>query len=290
MKKIILSVLIAAFVMTACENQNTFTLTGTFANNDQDGKVVYLRDLNLIQGSSSLVDTVKVEKGKFIFKGMTNDTCPVLYVFLNDSEMLATFIAEKGKIELNFDSELKPTLKGTAMNVQYQHFLSEANDIKNKVDTVQKLQKSIEEKEATAVGKQFSDVKGFNLAGKEVKLSDYAGKGKVVLVDFWASWCGPCRQAMPDLVATYQKYKNKGLEIVGISLDNNKDAWAKATDNLKITWPQFSNLKGWDEDCAATYGVNGIPHTILIDKDGKITARGLGEDELNIKLEELLGK
>ena len=334
MKKIILLVSIAAFIMTACENRNTFTLTDTFINNDQDGKVVYLKKPDSNFRKSNVIDSAKVEKNRFVFKGIAKEMPFVQLISVDESVMPAAFIVEKGKIEMNFDSVLNATVKGTPMNDQYQQFETESakgientdyNFIKSNITNpmgqyflirnqyyledsqlkelisqsspdfqntgiVQKLQKRIEKREATAVGKQFTDLKGLTPAGKAAALSDYAGKGKVVLIDFWASWCGPCRQSMPDLVATYQKYKNKGLEIVGISLDNNKDAWAKATDDLKITWPQFSNLKGWDEDCAVTYGVNSIPHAILIDKDGKIIARGVGEDELNMKLEELLGK
>jgi thioredoxin-related protein len=94
---------------------------------------------------------------------------------------------------------------------------------------------------------------------------------------------------MPELITIYQQYKNKGFEIVGISLDESKENWNRATENLKITWPQFSNLKGWEEDCARIYGVNGIPHTILIDRDGKIIEHELDGFALKFKLEELLG-
>jgi thioredoxin-related protein len=91
------------------------------------------------------------------------------------------------------------------------------------------------------------------------------------------------------MITVYQQYKNKGFEIVGISLDNNKENWKKSAGELQITWPQFSNLKGWEEDCAVIYGVNSIPHTVLIDKDGKIIERRLDGVGLKFKLEELLG-
>lgn len=141
---------------------------------------------------------------------------------------------------------------------------------------------------ATAEGKTFTDVKGLDLNGKEASLSDYAGKGNVVLVDFWASWCGPCRRAMPEVRAIYEKYKSKGFEIVGISLDGDKDSWLKATKDDNITWPQFSNLKSWNEPAAETYGINGIPAVVLIDKDGTIAARNISGDELDYRIEELL--
>lgn len=158
-------------------------------------------------------------------------------------------------------------------------------------DRVVKIMKRAEAAEATAEGKQFTDITGLTLDGKKIALSDYAGKGKkVILVDFWASWCGPCIGSLPGLVEIYKEYKNKGFEIVGVSLDTDKDAWAKATKTHGVVWPQMSNLKGWDDQNAVTYGVNSIPHTILIDKDGKILKKNLGEDGLRFTLEKLLKK
>ena len=125
----------------------------------------------------------------------------------------------------------------------------------------------------TAVGKPYVDVKGFDLNDKEIALSDFVGKGDVVLVDFWASWCGPCRKKLPEIKTIYQKYKDKGLVIVGISLDDDKDKWLKTTKEEAIEWPQLSNLKKWEESARIAYGVNLIPYTILIGKDGIIADR-----------------
>ena len=124
--------------------------------------------------------------------------------------------------------------------------------------------------------------------GQNVKLSDYVGKGKVVLVDFWASWCGPCRREMPNLVEAYKQYKNKNFEIVGVSLDQNGDAWKAAIEQLNITWPQMSDLKYWNCEGAQLYAVSSIPHTVLIDGEGTIIARGLHGEDLQKKLAEVL--
>lgn len=135
-------------------------------------------------------------------------------------------------------------------------------------------------------GSQYKDLTMNDLTGKEVKLSQWIGKG-YVLVDFWASWCGPCRAEMPNVVESYKRYHDKGYEIVGVSFDQKKEAWAAAVEKLGMTWPQMSDLKGWG--CAAhdVYGVNSIPSNILIDAQGKIIATDLrGEDLLN-KLAEL---
>ncbi len=138
------------------------------------------------------------------------------------------------------------------------------------------------------IGKKFIDITGQTPEGKTIAISQYAGKDKVVLVDFWASWCGPCIKEMPNVVAAYQKYKGKGFEIVGISLDDDKNKWTGAIKNLNMAWPQMSDLKGWESQLSAPYNVTSIPYTVLIDKDGTIVAENLRGQELENKLSELL--
>ena len=149
------------------------------------------------------------------------------------------------------------------------------------------MQKQMESQEKTDINTPFTDFTMQTPEGKTVKLSDYVGKGKIVLVDFWASWCGPCRQAMPDLVKAYADYKTK-LEIVGVSFDEDAESWKKAIARLGITWPQMSDLKGWASPAAMQYGIHSIPHTLLIDNDGTIIARNLHGEELMNKLSEIL--
>lgn len=153
---------------------------------------------------------------------------------------------------------------------------------------IDRMIEHLEVLEKVAIGKKFTDIEMPDTKGKTVKLSDYAGKGKVVLVDFWASWCPPCRADMPHLVELYKQYKNKNFEIVGVSLDRTADAWEKGIKDLNITWPQMSDLKYWQSEGAAIYGVNSIPHTVLIDKDGTIIGKNLRGETLDKKLEEIL--
>ena len=155
-------------------------------------------------------------------------------------------------------------------------------------EAIVKLKDQVNKLTATGVGQKFTDFKMNDPEGKPVKLSDYVGKGKVVLVDFWASWCGPCRQEMPNVVKVYDQYKKKGFEIVGVSLDQTAEAWKKGIADLNITWPQMSDLKYWQCEAAAIYGVNAIPHTVLIDKDGTIIERNLRGEKLYKKIAELL--
>ena len=142
--------------------------------------------------------------------------------------------------------------------------------------------------EKTEVGQKFIDFAMNTPEGKEVKLSDFISQNKYTLIDFWASWCGPCRAEMPNVVAAYNAFKAKGFGIVGVSLDNNAEAWKKAIKDLNITWAQMSDLKGWSCEGAKLYGVRAIPATVLVDQEGTIVARNLRGEELAAKLGELL--
>jgi thiol-disulfide isomerase/thioredoxin len=140
----------------------------------------------------------------------------------------------------------------------------------------------------TAVGKQFKDFEMPDVDGNMHNLSEYIAANKVTLVDFWASWCGPCRAEMPAVKDAYDAYKNKGFGIVGVSLDNNKEAWVKAIADLGIEWAQISDLQGWNCAGAKLYGVNSIPATVLVAQDGTILARNLRGEAIKEKLAEIL--
>ena len=124
--------------------------------------------------------------------------------------------------------------------------------------------------------------------GKPVKLSDF--RGKYVLIDFWASWCGPCRQENPNIVMAYTQFKNKNFEILGVSLDNPnaRTAWLNAIEKDKLTWPQVSDLQGWKNQAARLYGVESIPQNYLLDPNGVIIAKNLRGDNLIRTLNNIL--
>ena len=124
--------------------------------------------------------------------------------------------------------------------------------------------------------------------GNEISLQEL--KGKVVLVDFWASWCGPCRRVIPENIKYYDKYKDKGFEVYAISLDKDFNAWSRAVESYGMTWINVSELKGWGGETNKKFGVGGIPATFLIDKDGNIAAKNLHGASLENKILELLAQ
>lgn len=140
----------------------------------------------------------------------------------------------------------------------------------------------------TAPGMPYKDFEMADTEGNMHKLSEYIAANKVTLIDFWASWCGPCKREMPNVIAAYKAYSKKGFGIVGVSLDENETAWKEAIKTWGMTWPQMSDLKGWACEGSKLYGVNAIPATVLVDQEGTIIARNLRGEAIQEKLSELL--
>ncbi|ALL04201.1 alkyl hydroperoxide reductase [Pedobacter sp. PACM 27299] len=139
---------------------------------------------------------------------------------------------------------------------------------------------------AVSIGKKAPDFEGNTPEGKTIKLSDHFGK--YLLLDFWASWCGPCRRENPNLVKAYQKYHEKGFDIFAVSLDKSKEAWLKGIKDDNLSWTHVSDLAFWNSAPAKLYGVRAIPANVLIDPNGVIIARNLTGEDLENKLAELL--
>jgi len=154
-----------------------------------------------------------------------------------------------------------------------------------KSEYVIKVKEIADAMKTTIIGAVAPDFTMNDPEGKPIQLSSL--RGKVVMIDFWASWCGPCRQENPNVVKLYQKYHDKGFEILGVSLDKTKEEWIKAIQADQLNWLQVSDLQFWQNTAARLYSVNAIPQSFLLDKDGKIIAKGLRGDQLAAKLNEL---
>lgn len=169
-----------------------------------------------------------------------------------------------------------------------QTILSGLNKDLQKMDMAKELQQRITAEALTAVGKPAPAFTQNDVNDKPLSLADL--KGKVVLLDFWASWCSPCRAENPNMLKQYKIYKDKGFEILSVSLDSKKGPWIEAIEQDGLPWLHVSDLKGWNNTVGRLYGVRGVPACYLIDRDGKIIATDVRGEKLNTKLAEVFSK
>lgn len=150
------------------------------------------------------------------------------------------------------------------------------------------LKEKVEKLKKVAVGQVAPDFTQNDADGNPVKFSDVYSQNKVTLLDFWASWCGPCRQENPNVVAVFNEFKDQGFTVFGVSLDRDKESWLKAIEDDGLHWTQVSDLAYWSNAVAQEYAVSSIPHSILVGQDGKILAKNKRGDELRAAVQEYL--
>ena len=145
--------------------------------------------------------------------------------------------------------------------------------------------KAMEAAAKVAVGEPMQDFTLPDTEGNEVSVKDEVAKNKVTILDFWATWCKPCCDEMPNMVKLYEQFHDKGLGIVGVSLDTDKEAWVKGIADMKMAWKQVGDMKGWKSNCVELYQVNAIPYVIVVDQQGKILDKGLRDTALEVFIE-----
>ncbi len=195
------------------------------------------------------------------------------FAMQHSNSVVAPFIMMNYSYLFDLD-QLKKVSQALDASVAKSYY---ANSLSERVKTLENVQ----------IGKHFVDFTLNDPDGNPVSLSSVAGQGNYVLVDFWAAWCRPCRAENPNLVKAYNEYHEKGFDVFGVSFDKDRDKWLKAIDDDHLTWTQVSDLKYWGSEAGKLYGVQSIPHNVLIDPDGIIIGKNLRGEQLNNKLKEL---
>lgn len=272
--------------------------------------VVVNADMNDFQNSISIKGSPDTE---YLY-GLKKEVQPVYLQLSSLKEQYKAAQSQKeknaiiqkfSKLKTNLDIKIAKTLSSNPSSIANLFFIDQLDKkkfVKLYAKISERMKKRYPENEFVsafyekvkvddllAIGKVAPEIDLPGVDGENISLSSL--RGNVVLIDFWASWCGPCRHANPHIVSLYEKYKDKGFKVYSVSLDKSKDKWIKAIAADKLSWDEHvSDLKFWGSDAAKVYGVNSIPATFLLDKEGKILAKNLKGPKLDKKLEEIFGE
>ncbi len=258
-----------------------------------------------IKGSETSADIYRNQNSIMSHKASMDSVNNQLYKEMSNPKfdsIQKAYMAEYQKIKTDQDNILKSYIQKNPKSLAIL-FLTEVLPIDNNIDVylkadsvlletypenvfIQNLHIQINESKKTAIGILAPDFTLPDSTGKNISLSSF--RGKYVLIDFWAAWCGPCRKEMPNMVRLYNDFNNKGFVILGVSLDKTRDKWVGAIRSEGMKWPNVSDLKFWQSEVGALYSVKAIPYTVLIDKEGKIIAKNLRGEDLYQKVSSLL--
>ena len=348
MKKILFSVL-AILMLVACNQApKSYTINGTLATNEFDGKWVYV--VESLRRFEPILDSAQIVDGRFEMEGVAAEPLMAIVVITDENHQMveqsvgAYFILENGKIAMNVDTAYVMTVAGTDFNRAYEEYnnllmsfdercsaivegegtnaekfeaitaernnykstlkslllpfvgtqpaLEMAKDIKHLFSNEEfaELMPADTTKARTAdqpymaVGSYITDEATPNADGDTIRWMDVISQHDYTLIDFWASWCGPCMRFMPGLKELYAEHSGEHFEIIGISLDKDRGNWLGAIENKELNWVQLSNLMFWDEPMVKRFEIPYIPSTMLVDREGKIIIRNPNHDELKIYL------
>jgi len=272
---------------TGSESYNVFK---AYQKRLEDFQKEYEKAKTNLRQSYMLNDSVRIKIDTDALNKVTKDIEDYQYSYVEENSdnygVLPLFYTRINSIDLDLDranevyASLSEEIKAT----------EEGNRIRTTLD---RLKVVMEAEKATAIGAIAPEFSAPNPEGEIVALKDVVSKGKITMIDFWAAWCGPCRRENPNMVKVYEKYHDKGLEIIGVGLDgrrgqqNPKEAWIKAINDDKLTWHQVSNLRYFDE-IAKLYNVKSIPSMLILDNEGKILSKNLRGIALERKIAELL--
>ena len=251
----------------------------------------WLSKRNIIRTYDVLLDTIRNQYYKAKSEG--NDSLKEVLSNKYDAHELDKEAAIDSIISTNTKSYVSPYLV-----IKYKMFSGDPTKLemyRNLFDSsilsspyIALIDQRIEKFNLTKVGNQIPNFTLPDTTGKLISIEDF--RGQYVLIDFWASWCGPCRRENPNIVSAYNKFKDDGFTVLGVSLDKDRESWIKAIENDELIWTQLSDLKGWNNEVAEFFGIRSIPFSILIDPQGIVVAKGLHGEGLHLELNKHLGK
>ena len=272
--------------ITVTANKDSLRSTKITGSHSQDDFQIYVDEMARLQkevkglhdkyqAAMKINNTSEAEKAKIDYQALLDNSLVFVKNFVKErpKSVVSAYICEEQLAAQINEDELEAIVKKFPPEISTSEY-------------VIKLKARIEEQKKIAVGILAPDFTMNDPDGKPIQLSSL--RGKIVLLDFWASWCMPCRQENPNVVKLYQQYHPKGFEILGVSLDRAKEKWVKGIQEDNLNWIHVSDLKFWQNAAARLYAVTNIPQSFLIDKDGKIIAKGLRGEQLEKKLAELI--